>query len=66
VFSFVRQNDRNKVFAVFNFSAEPRTVTFEDSLYHGRYSDFASGEEQTLDADLVLEMPAWSYRVFTR
>jgi glycosidase len=66
VFSFVRANDRNKVFAVFNFSADQQKVRFEDSLYHGRYRDFASGDEHTLDADLVLEMPAWSYRVFVR
>jgi glycosidase len=66
VFSFVRANDRNKVFAVFNFSAEAQKVTFEDSLYHGRYRDFDGGDEQTLGSDLVLDMPAWSYRVFVR
>ena len=51
---------------MFNFSAEAQKVTFEDSLYHGRYRDFAGGDEQTLGSDLVLDMPAWSYRVFVR
>jgi hypothetical protein len=41
-------------------------VSFEEAVYHGRYRDFTSGDEQTLDSDLVLEMPAWSYRVFVR
>jgi glycosidase len=66
VFSFVRANDRDKVFAVFNFSAGQQRVTFQDALYHGRYREFASGDEVTLDADTELDLPAWSYRLFTR
>jgi len=66
VFSFVRANDRDKVFAVFNFSAGQQRVTFQDALYHGRYREFASGDEVTLDADSELDLPAWSYRLFTR
>ena len=34
VFSFVRQNENDKVFAVFNFSAEAQTVQFKESLFH--------------------------------
>ena len=33
VFSFVHQNERDKVFAVLNLSAESRTVTFGESLW---------------------------------
>ena len=44
-FSFVRQNDRDKVFAVINFSAKPLAVTFkarksksetDSNVYHMR------------------------------
>jgi len=66
VFSFVRTNDRNAVFAVFNFSAEPRQVTFESGPYPGAYRDFASGAEVTVGEDFALDLPAWSYRIFTR
>jgi hypothetical protein len=51
---------------VFNFSAEQQRVTFQDALYHGRYREFGSGDDVTLDADSELELPAWSYRLFTR
>jgi glycosidase len=64
VFSFVRATERNKVFAVFNFSAQAQRVKFSETLYKGRYRDFATEREQTLDEDFALEMPAWSYRVF--
>jgi len=64
VFSFVRANERDKVFAVFNFSPKAQTVVFDESLYHGDYRDFSSGEELELAEDLELEMKPWSYRLF--
>ena len=66
VFSFVRENDRNAVFAVFNFSAEPRQVTFESGPFPGIWRDFATAAEVTVAQDFALDLPAWSYRIFTR
>jgi glycosidase len=66
VFSFLRAQDGNTVFAAFNFSAQPQQVTFAGSLHTGRYVDFASGELVELAADASLELPAWSYRILTR
>jgi glycosidase len=66
VFSFVRANDRDKVFAVFNFSAESRQVTFSSAVHEGRYRDFASGETAELGSDLSLALPPWGHRVFVR
>jgi glycosidase len=65
ILSFVRQDDASKVFAAFNFSDEDLDVTFDQSLYHGSYTDFDSGETVDLDADTTMNMPAWSYRVLT-
>ena len=42
VFSFVRQNKQDKIFAVLNLSNESQAVTFADTLYHGRYTNFFS------------------------
>ncbi|MBT8069759.1 MAG: alpha-glucosidase C-terminal domain-containing protein, partial [Gammaproteobacteria bacterium] len=66
VFSFVRKNEANKVFAVFNFSAKPQKVSFTDDLYPGSYRDFSNGESITISKGDALDMPAWSYRVFTQ
>ena len=66
VFSFVRQNERDKVFAVFNFSPQPRTVTFRDGLHLGEYSDYFSGERVRFGASARLEMKAWGWRVFVK
>jgi len=66
VLSFVRRNERDKVFAVFNFSAARRTVTFRESLYHGAYTEYFSGAAVTLDDTTRLTLEPWGYRVFVQ
>jgi glycosidase len=64
VFSFVRANEKDKVFAVFNFSDKPRSVSFSDTLYYGSYRDFSNHEPVMLTEDFTLDMGPWAYRVF--
>jgi 1,4-alpha-glucan branching enzyme len=64
VLSFVRQNERDKVFAVLNFSAKPHLVTFQEHLFHGRYTDYFSKEAIELGASAEVELAPWGYRVF--
>ncbi|MBC8172150.1 MAG: alpha amylase C-terminal domain-containing protein [Anaerolineae bacterium] len=66
VISFVRQNERDKVFAMFNFSTEAQIVTCHEHLYHGTYTDFFSGETVQLDASTTFSLPAWGYQVFVK
>jgi hypothetical protein len=65
VFSFVRQKENARVFAVMNFSAEPQRVTFTDGPYQGRYRDFAGGGTVTVGAATALDLAPWSYRLLT-
>lgn len=66
VFSFVRQNDDDKVFAVFNFSDQPVTVSFSGNLHHGAYRDFFSNEPSKMNASTELKMNPWTNRVFVK
>jgi len=66
VFSFVRQNGNDKVFSVFNFSTEPQTVTFEESLFHGKYTDYMNAQPAELSAITQLELQPWDYRIFVK
>ncbi len=43
VLSFVRRNDRDKVFAVFNFSKETRTVRFEEVCFRAPTRTISAG-----------------------
>jgi 1,4-alpha-glucan branching enzyme len=67
VFSFVRMNERDKVFAVFNFSKETRTVKFTDGPCAGRYTDFTTGEKLELkDGAAELALPPWGWRLLLK
>ncbi|HKJ03171.1 MAG TPA: alpha-amylase family glycosyl hydrolase, partial [Longimicrobiales bacterium] len=67
VLSFVRRDDRDAVFAVFNLTGLRREVTFgESSLYQGRYTDYFSGETVRFEEGASLVMDPWSYRVYVR
>jgi 1,4-alpha-glucan branching enzyme len=66
VFSFVRQNEKDKVFAVFNFSLGPQTVTFHESLFHGIYTEYMSGQPAELSATTQIGLQPWEYRIFVK
>jgi glycosidase len=66
VLSFVRQNERDKVFAVFNFSAHEQKVHFTDGPFAGGYKEFFSGDQAGLSAESELTLPPWSYRVYLK
>ena len=66
VLSFVRENDKDKVFAVMNFTSQPQEVSFQDRLYHGHYTEYFSGKTVALDASTHLQLPPWGYMVFVQ
>ena len=66
VLSFVRQNQADKVFAVFNFSGQPQRVTFHEALYHGVYRDYFKDATVVLDAATQMTLDPWEYRVYVK
>ena len=66
ILSFVRQNDQDKVFAVFNFSDKVQNVTFKENLHHGKYTDFTTNKEITLNTNSKLVLKPWEYQVFVK
>lgn len=67
VLSFVRQNDNNKVFAVFNFSNQNQDVTFSDTLFLGNYTDFETKLSVNFNNEhngLILS--PWAYKIFVQ
>jgi hypothetical protein len=66
VLSFVRQNERDKVFAVINFSDELQTFIFNESLYQGKYVDYFSKGTVELLSDAQITLKPWGYRIFVQ
>ncbi|WP_081990232.1 alpha-amylase family glycosyl hydrolase [Psychroserpens sp. Hel_I_66] len=66
VLSFVRQNENDKVFAVFNFSNEKKSVEFKESLFFGDYKDFETNESVTLDNTSKMDLEPWDYKILVK
>lgn len=66
VLSFVRQNEKDKVFAVFNFSKEKKEINFKESLFKGNYTDFSTSEKVNLNQNTNLTLEPWSYKVYIK
>jgi len=63
VFSFVRQQDGDRLFAAFNLSAEPVTVRFPTTLQAGQYHEFRGGTV-SIAAGETMTLPAYGFRLF--
>ena len=66
VLSFVRENNDDKVFAVFNFSGKKHSVKFKESIQYGKYTDYLKNEETVFDEKSVLNIEPWGFRVFVK
>ncbi len=63
VFSFVRQQGSDKIFALFNLSGTPQNVRFTDGPSVGTYRDFATGREVAVASGTSLSLDPWTYLV---
>ncbi len=66
VFSFVRQNENDKVFTVFNFSKNSKKVEFKETLYHGNYRCFSTNETIAFNENTSLDLKPWGFKVFIK
>lgn len=63
IFAFVRQNDSDKVLALFNLTDQPQRVTLRSALGEGSYTDYDDGSAVTVDGSTVFDFAPWGYRV---
>ena len=67
ILSFVRQNEKEKVFAVFNFSDKIQKITFGETFFEGIYTDFDTNKQVIFSPKLnSLELKPWSCKVFVK
>ena len=64
VLAFTRENETNKVLCIFNFSAEPQTLTLTENAA-GNYNCLC-GEERSYAAGDVVELEPWAYMLLAK
>jgi glycosidase len=66
IFSFVRHNEKEKVFVVINFSSDHVEVAFEESLFEGKYTHWVSNESRMFSAGSVSKIAPWQFEIWVR
>lgn len=66
IFSFVREKDNNKVFAVFNLSDQNRNIKIDDNKIKGTYKDLFADQSNSFISNYNVELPAWGYKIFVK
>ena len=66
VLSFVRQNQKDKIFAVMNFSKQKQTVNFEPGLFEGNYTEYLSEQKVELKSDSKLSLEPWEFKIYVK
>lgn len=64
VFSFVREKDGNKVFAIFNLSAKAVTRVINSKVIKGSYINLFSGKKTSFTETQKFELKPWDYLIF--
>jgi glycosidase len=66
VFSYVRQNDKEKLLVVMNLSKAPQTIGFKETLPFGEYTEHFTQAKQRVDASTQLTLKPWEYRAYLK
>lgn len=64
IFSFVRQKDDCKVFAIFNLTNVEQSVTLQGTLFPGSYRNVFTDDSVQFNENDIVTLPAWGYNVF--
>jgi glycosidase len=64
--SFAREQGNDKVFIVINFSEEPQSATFNETIQLGKYTEYFSHEAKEIKPITQVTLPAYGYKVYVK
>lgn len=66
VFAFTRENEVDKVFALFNLSNLEQKINLLDNAFEGTYTELISGKKVELSAGASVELKPWEFLVYIK
>lgn len=66
IFAFTRKNETEKIFAIFNLSANEQNIAFEGEDFIDDYSDYFSGESKAFKKDEKMVLKPWEFHIFIK
>jgi glycosidase len=64
IFSYVRQKDDYKIFAILNVTNQQQTFTLQGTLYPGTYRDVLTDDSVSFSENAEVTLSAWGYKVY--
>ncbi|MEY3697063.1 MAG: Alpha-amylase, partial [Actinomycetota bacterium] len=64
VFTFVRENEKEKIFVALNFSDNPQKISFQRGPQTGQYKELLQGWDYSCTDDSQLDLEPWGFRIF--
>ncbi len=64
VFTFVRENEKEKIFVALNFSDNPQKISFQRGPQTGQYKELLQSWDYTCTDDSQLDLEPWGFRIF--
>lgn len=61
VFAFTRENEKEKLFAIFNLSSLEQVVTLEGDVHIGEYNDIMKGDRRAFAAGESIALKPWEF-----
>jgi glycosidase len=66
VFAFTRENEVDKIFAIFNLSSLNQVIDLYDDAYVGQYKELFSNEEVEFTAGAKIKLKPWEFLIFVK
>jgi hypothetical protein len=66
IFAFTRENDEDKVFAIFNLSNLDQEVEIIDNMFVGSYTELFSEEKIALQKGAIVNLKPWEFYIYVK
>jgi glycosidase len=66
VFAFTRENEVDKIFAIFNLSPLAQNIDITGETYEGEYTDVFTGMKKTFEKEAKIELKPWEFFVYKK
>lgn len=66
IFAFTRENETDKIFAVFNLSNLRQSIDLKDDAFVGHYTELFSNEVVEFDIEETMDIEPWQFFIFVK
>jgi len=66
IFAFIRKNETEKMFALFNLTSKSQKISLAGEVYIDSYKDYMTGEDKSFSKEDMVELKPWEFHIFIK